>query len=74
MFDKILKKILDQLKISKGQNKYIEKRGRKTKNDICTDTVNPSKYLNFILKDCVTNTENSSKEEIDDLLLEKEKF
>ena len=29
-------------------------------------------YLRFILIDCVTNTENSSKEEIDDLLLEKE--
>ena len=37
--------------------------------DLCTDTVNPSKYLRFILIDCVTNTKNSSKEEIDDLLL-----
>ena len=34
--------------------------------DSCTDTVNPSKYLRFILID--------SKEEIDDLLLEKENF
>ena len=42
--------------------------------DSCTDTVNPSKYLRFILIDCVTNTENNSKEEIDDLLLEKENF
>ena len=37
--------------------------------DSCTDTVNPSKYLRFILIDCVNNTENNSKEEIDDLLL-----
>ena len=42
--------------------------------DSCNDTVNPSKYLRFILIDCVTNTENSSKEEIDDLLLEKDHF
>ena len=42
--------------------------------DSCTDTVNPSKYLRFILIDCVTNTENSNKDEIDDLLLEKENF
>ena len=40
----------------------------------CTDTVNLSKYLRFIQIDCVTNTENSSIEEIDDLLLEKENF
>ena len=39
--------------------------------DSSTDTVNPSKHLRFILIDCVTNTEKSSKEEIDDLLLEK---
>ena len=39
--------------------------------DSCTDTINPSKFLRFILIDCVTNTENSSKEKIDDLLLEK---
>ena len=43
-------------------------------NDSGTDTVSPSKYLSFILIDCVTNTKNSSKEEIDDLLLEKENF
>ena len=42
--------------------------------DSCTDTINPSKYLGFIPIDCVTNTENSSKEEVDDLLLEKEIF
>ena len=30
--------------------------------------------LRFVLIDCVTNTENSSKEEIDGLLLEKENF
>ena len=42
--------------------------------DSCTDTVNPSKYLRFTLIDCVTYTENSKKEEIDDFLLEKENF
>ena len=42
--------------------------------DSSTDTVNPSKYLRLILIDCVTNTENNSKEEIDDLLLEKNNF
>ena len=42
--------------------------------DSCTDTINPSKYLRFFLIGCVTNTEYSSKEEIDDLLLEKENF
>ena len=36
--------------------------------DSSTDTVHSSKHLRFILIDCVTNTENSSKEEIDDLL------
>ena len=43
--------------------------------DSCTDTVNYlNTYLRFILIDFVTNTENSSKEEIDDLFLEKEKL
>ena len=42
--------------------------------DSCNDTVNPSKYLRFILIDCLTNTENSNQEEIDDLLLEKDNF
>ena len=42
--------------------------------DSCTNTVNLSKYSRFILIDCVTNTENSSKEEIDDLLLEEGNF
>ena len=42
--------------------------------DSRSDTVNPSKYLRFTLIDCVTNTENGSKEEIDNLLLEKENF
>ena len=40
----------------------------------CTDNVNPFKYLRFILVDYVINTKNSSKKEIDDLLLEKENF
>ena len=40
----------------------------------CTDTVNPATYLSFILTDYVTNTENSSKEEFDDLPLEKDNF
>ena len=39
--------------------------------DSHSGTVRASKYLRFILIDCITNTENSSKEEIDDLLLEK---
>ena len=34
--------------------------------DSYIDTVNPSKYLRLILIYCVTNTENNSKEEIDD--------
>ena len=42
--------------------------------DFCTDTVNPIMHSRLILIDCVTNTEKSSKEEIDDLLLEKENF
>ena len=42
--------------------------------DSCSDTVNPSKYLRYILIDFVTNIEHSRKEEIDDLLLEKENF
>ena len=42
--------------------------------DSYTDTVNPSKYLKFILTDCVTNTENSIKEKIDDLILENKNF
>ena len=43
--------------------------------DSCTDTVNYlNTYLRFILINFVTNTENSSKEEIDDLFLEKEKL
>ena len=42
--------------------------------DSCTDTVNPSRYLRFIPIVSVTNTENSSKKEIDNLLLEKENF
>ena len=42
--------------------------------DSCTDTVNPSKCLRFIQTDCVTNTENSSKEETDDLLIKEENF
>ena len=42
--------------------------------DSCTDTVNPYKCLRFISIDCLTDTENSSKEEFNDLLLEKEIF
>ena len=42
--------------------------------DSYTDTVNPSKYLKFILTDCVTNTENSIKEKIDDLILEDKNY
>ena len=42
--------------------------------DYCTGSVNPSEYLRFILKDCVTDTENNRKAEIDDLPLEKNNF
>ena len=67
-------KVLNQLKIEN-----IDFQGKlclivKHFIDSGTDTVSPSKYLRFILTDCVTNTKNSSKEEIDDLLLEKENF
>ena len=37
-------------------------------------TLNPSKYLRFILIHCVTNTENSSKEEIDNFFQKKKIF
>ena len=42
--------------------------------DLCTGTVNPCKYLRLILRDSVTNTKDSSKEENDDSLLEKENY
>ena len=40
----------------------------------CTDTISPSKYLRFVLTDCVINTESNSKEDTDDFLLERENF
>ena len=42
--------------------------------DSFTDTDNLTKQLRFLSIDCVTNTQNSTKREIDDILIEKEKF
>ena len=42
--------------------------------DVCKDSDNPCRYLRFILVDVVNNTENLSVEEVDNLLLQKEKF
>ena len=42
--------------------------------DKCTDSTDPHKYLKFHILDCLDNVENLSPEEIDHLLLEKEKF
>ena len=43
--------------------------------DSCTGTANTYNYLRkIILIGCVSNTENSTQEEIDDLLLKKENF
>ena len=40
----------------------------------CVDIDDPCGYLVFYIVDCLDNTDNLSSEEIDDLLLEKEKF
>ena len=42
--------------------------------DKCNDTNDPHKYLKFHILDCLDNVEDLSPEEIDHLLLEKEKF
>ena len=40
----------------------------------CVDTSDPCGNLIFVIVDCLNNTENLTPEEIDDLLLQKEKF
>ena len=40
----------------------------------CKDSEEPSKNLGFVIIDVLNNTENLSLSEIDDLLLEKERF
>ena len=42
--------------------------------DKCKDLSDPHKYLKFHILDCLDNVEDLSPEEIDHLLLEKEKF
>ena len=42
--------------------------------ECCNDEVNPVKFMRFILIDCVDNSENLSDKEIEELLLQKEKF
>jgi hypothetical protein len=42
--------------------------------DECTDDSDPCGYLLFVIVDGLNNTDNLSAEQIDDLLLEKEKF
>ena len=40
----------------------------------CNDPIVPFKYLRFSIMDVLTNTESLSKDDIEDLLLKKEKF
>ena len=40
----------------------------------CNDPIVPFKYLRFVILDVLTNTEPLSKNDIEDLLLKKEKF
>ena len=40
----------------------------------CNDPIVPFKYLRFVILDVLTNTESLSKDDIEDLLLKKEKF
>ena len=40
----------------------------------CKSSIDTAEFLSFQLIDCVNNFDNLSGEEIDDLLLEKEKF
>ena len=42
--------------------------------DVCRDSTDPLKYLKFNIIDCLDNVEDLSADEIDHLLLEKEKF
>ena len=40
----------------------------------CNDRIVPFKYLRFAIVDVLTNTESLSKDNIEDLLLKREKF
>ena len=42
--------------------------------DKCSDNENPSRYLGFIIVDVLENAAGMAPEEVDDLLLQKEKF
>ena len=42
--------------------------------NVCSSEEEPCKYLGFIILDVVNNTSNLSLNEIDELLLQKEKF
>ena len=42
--------------------------------DICSDTDDPSKNIRFIIIDQLNNTNSLSPDDIDDLLLQKERF
>ena len=72
------RKVLNQLKIEPPLSNYKSHITKKIKSRLiakhfivsCTDTVDPSKHWRSILIDCVTNTVNSRKEEIDYLPLD----
>ena len=42
--------------------------------DVCSDTDDPSRNIRFIIIDQLNNTNSLSPDDIDDLLLQKEKF
>ena len=42
--------------------------------DVCSDTDDPSRNIRFIIIDQLNNTNSFSPDEIDDLLLQKERF
>ena len=42
--------------------------------DVCSDTDDPSRNIRFIIIDQLNNTNSLSPDDIDDLLLQKERF
>ena len=42
--------------------------------DVCSDTDDPSRNIRFIIIDQLNNTNNLSPDDIDNLLLQKERF
>ena len=42
--------------------------------DVCSDADDPSRNIRFIIIDQLNNTNNLSPDDIDDLLLQKERF